>query len=115
MNNEATTTETNTEIGGLVEPVVMRDFEQDLESVFGNKIKMEDEFCQNAWSAIANKIWKNTDGAEFAASFRYAGGVIAGIRGEGSYMDWYCSGPYATVTNEIESAMKELGWTHHDY
>jgi hypothetical protein len=93
----------------------MRDFETDLEDLFGEKIKSDEEFCKNVWSALSNKIWTNADGAEFSCTFRYAGGLIADIRGSGGYMDWYCSAPYATVTKEIESGMGGLGWTHHDY
>ena len=102
-------------IDNLSENLVMRDFEVDLEAVFDDKIRTDDDFCENVWSALANKIWENNDGAEFSCTFRYAGGLIADIRGRGNYMDWYCSGPYAIVTDEIEKGLGGLGWSHHDY
>lgn len=116
MINETTTDESASTVGGPpLEAVVMRDFEADLEALFGAKIKTDDGFCENVWSALANKIWRNIDGAEFACTFRYAGGLIADIRGSGNYMDWYCSGPCETVTEEIENGMAVLGWSHHNY
>lgn len=44
-------------------------------------------------------------------SFRAAGDLIAAILGRGDYMDWYCSGQYATVSERIDSAMSAEGWT----
>ncbi len=90
----------------------MRDFEEDLESVFGEKIKTSDEFCKSLWSALANIDWINEDGTEFGCTFRYAGAIIADIRETGSYMDWYCRGEYATVSDEIANELKKLGWTY---
>ena len=93
----------------------MRDFEDDLREVFTARMKGSGEFCSEVWSSLANIVWENKDGAEFAASFRYAGGLIADIIGEGDYMDWYCSGDYAVVSQEISSGMLTLGWTPHEY
>lgn len=89
----------------------MTEFEQSLASAFGEKMKQDAEFCKDIWSSLANVIWKNKDGEEYSCSFRYAGGLIAEIIGKGDYMDWYCSGPYATVSEEIEEGMKKFGWT----
>ena len=88
----------------------MRDFEEDIEFLFINEIKSSDDFCEDLWSSMANVEWLNKDGSEFSCTFRYAGGLIADIREEGSYMDWYCSGEYATVSEEIENKMKSIGW-----
>lgn len=93
----------------------MRDFENDLATLFGDKIKTNDDFCESVWSALANVIWRNKDGSEFSCTFRYAGGLIANIRGQGDYLDWYCCGPYENVSDEISSGLSGLGWTHHSY
>lgn len=90
-----------------------RDFEKDLADLFGEKMKSSDEFCSEIWSALANTLWKHesfkVSEEEYGCSFRYAGGLIAEI------IDWYCSGPYATVSNEIDLAMKAIGWTHREW
>ncbi len=93
----------------------MRDFEEDLQTVFGEKMKVSETLCSEVWSALANIVWKNTDGGEFSVSFRSAGGLIANIIQEGSYMDWYCSGEYAVVSEEVSAGMLTLGWTAHQY
>jgi hypothetical protein len=55
-------------------------------------------------------------------SWRHAGGIVSDMQGKGDYIDWYCSGimtqgeytsgyvTEGTVTEEIESDFKKLGW-----
>lgn len=86
-------------------------FEAMLARVFGERMKTEDLLCQQIWSALANVDWYNPETNEHASySFRAAGDLIAAIRGSGDYMDWYCSGPYATVSEEIRRSLKKEGW-----
>jgi hypothetical protein len=87
-----------------------RSFERDLESALGERMCADKAFCVQVWSALANVEWRNDDGREYSCSFRHAGGVIAWIRHDGDYMDWYCSGPYATVAPEIAEKLAGLGW-----
>ncbi|WP_210180609.1 hypothetical protein, partial [Bradyrhizobium jicamae] len=42
------------------------------------------------------------------------GALIARLRGEGDYMDWYCCGPYATVSDFIARTLKKQGWIYDD-
>jgi hypothetical protein len=95
------------------------------------KIKSRDDYAQNLYAAFCNMQWQRTETFPilrndlWSVSWRTAGGIIASIRGEGDYMDWYCSGirgnwgdsdvtpgyvPEATVTEEILNDIKQLGW-----
>lgn len=89
-------------------------FEQDLKFHLAEKMKESEEFCVEVWSALANVNWYHPESHdEYGCSFRYAGGLIAEILGDYSdmnYMKWYCSGPYATVSDTIARAMKKSGW-----
>lgn len=79
--------------------------------VFQSRVKDKD-FCALLWSALANVVWKNPKhGQDIGYSFRAAGDLIAAIRGEGTYTDWYCSGPAGVVSSEIAEALAPLGWT----
>jgi hypothetical protein len=90
-------------------------FEQHLGAVFGDRMKTDDQLCREVWSALANVVWHHGGtGEEYSLSFRAAGYLIAEIRGRGDYMDWYCSGPYATVSAEISEAMAARGWTYEE-
>lgn len=87
-------------------------FEMLLNTLFGERIKADREFCEQLWASLANVDWKNEKSGDTAVySFRAAGDLIAAIRGEGDYMDWYRSGPFATVSGEIEEALEAEGWT----
>ena len=85
-------------------------FEMTLNRVFGSRMKTDDQLCTEIWSAMANLDWKHENGDTAGYSFRAAGDLIAAIRGRGDYLDWYCNGPYETVTDEIEAAMSKEGW-----
>jgi hypothetical protein len=46
----------------------------------------------------------------WSASWRSAGGIVADMRQQGDYIDWYCSGMggFATLADETDDEAKEL-------
>lgn len=112
------------------------------------KVK-EDRYAQNLYAAMCNMRWQKLDvlpilkNEYWHCSWRYSGGIIADMRGEGDYMDWYCSGITGTVdddtfesfsedekmkykimqtfvsegvvTDEIEEDLLKLGWQKSDW
>jgi hypothetical protein len=56
----------------------------------------------------------------WSCSWRYAGGIIADMRQEGDYIDYYCSGirdsyeggyvSETVITDEIREDLFKLGW-----
>lgn len=91
---------------------MLRNFEEDIKTLFLEQIKNNDEFCKELWSALTNIEWINNDGSYFYCTFRYAGALIADIRESGGYMDWYCSSEYAKVSEYIEEKLNSLGWKY---
>lgn len=89
------------------------EFEKAIEKRLGEELRSNDEFGTELWSALANVDWFHpADNLEAGYSFRAAGGMIAEIIGKGQYLDWYCSGPYATVSNHIAHALRKEGWIY---
>lgn len=106
-------------LGGSLTTIPLADWKDDLfvmavERALGAKIRENKGFGADMWSAVANQDWTHTNGDTAGYSFRCAGDFIASIRGEGDYMDWYCSGPCETVSEEIGEAMAKEGWTPDD-
>ena len=61
--------------------------------------------CNNEFTK--NDVWPILSDKRWGCSWRHAGGIIADIRQEGDYIDWYCSG----IRNEDdldETSFREL-------
>lgn len=86
-------------------------FETAVDRALGEQMRADDSLCREMWSALANVDWTHENGDTAGYSFRAAGDLIAAIIGRGDYMDWYCSGPYATVSERIDRALQSEGWT----
>lgn len=100
-----------------------------------HRVRSDARYAQNLYAALCNTEWVYDDvfevlrGNNWRCSWRSAGGIIADIRGEGDYMDWYCSGMIAghpdddldpdpaqghvaegTVTDQIRQDLLAIGW-----
>lgn len=89
------------------------------------KVRASEVYAQNLYAAICNNDFQKLEvipiltEKTWGASWRYAGGIIADMRQEGDYIDWYCSGigcvtegfvAEMEVTDEIREDLKKLGW-----
>jgi hypothetical protein len=93
----------------------------------------DDRYAQNLYAALCNNefikndVWPILTEQKWGCSWRYAGGIIADIREQGDYLDWYCSGMggglnngdedgskgyvgEGYITEEIISDLLKLGW-----
>jgi hypothetical protein len=106
-----------------------------------DKVKESDNYAQNLYAAMCNMTWQKREfwqelkGEVWHCSWRHSGGIIADMREQGDYIDWYCSGignkesgygldhceptldpdgrdyvPEGQVTEEIELDLNRLGW-----
>lgn len=106
------------------------------------KVRASKSYAQNLYAALCNMQWRKRDlwpelkEQNWSCSWRYAGGIIADMRQEGDYIDWYCSGmggvaeydtdpdewrkstgyvPESEITEEIERDLNTLGWAPIPY
>ena len=105
-----------------------------------DKAKASENYAQNLYAAMCNMTWQSREfwqelkGETWSCSWRHSGGIIADMREQGDYIDWYCSGignaelgngldgtvpditdgrdyvPEGIVTEEIELDLNRLGW-----
>lgn len=99
------------------------------------KVRADKLYAQNLYAAMCNndfikrEMWPILKNQKWSCSWRYAGGIVAHMRQEGDYIDWYCSGirnddpdeenkpvegrdyvSESVVTEEIENDLYKLGW-----
>lgn len=89
------------------------------------KVKDSEVYAQNLYAALCNNDFQKLEvipilkEETWGCSWRYAGGIIADMREEGDYIDWYCSGigyhneqfvGEGVVTDEVLDDIKTLGW-----
>ena len=62
------------------------------------KVKSDKVYAQHLYAAMCNndfmrnEVWPILTEKKWSCSWRHAGAIISEIRGEGDYLDWYCSG-----------------------
>jgi hypothetical protein len=97
------------------------------------KVRASETYAQNLYAAMCNmqfqkmKIFPILKEERWSCSWRTSGGVVADLREEGDYINWYCSGigsglgngdddgtkgfvSEGTVTEEIRQDLRKLGW-----
>ena len=101
-----------------------------------DKAKASESYAQNLYAAMCNNYFQKLavmpilKNLTWSCSWRYAGGIVADMREQGDYIDWYCSGikggidlgggieedPHPTwvgesvITDEIRRDLQLLGW-----
>ena len=94
---------------------------------------LDDRYAQNLYAALCNTEWQKQEvmpllkNQTWYCSWRSAGGIVADLRKDGDYLDWYCSGmgdglgngdsrgdkgyqSEGTVTDEIARDLAAIGW-----
>ena len=99
------------------------------------KVQDNETYAQNLYAAMCNnvfqknEVWPRLRDEYWSCSWRSAGGIVAELRDQGDYMDWYCSGIFgvgeadsfqgyvseSTVTDEIRQDLFAIGWTVEPY
>ena len=86
------------------------------------KVRASEAYAQNLYAAMCNQdfqrndVWPVLKNETWSASWRYAGGIVADMRGEGDYMDWYCSGIQGELSaEELAEMTVEQQERHHWY
>jgi hypothetical protein len=83
------------------------------------KIRVNTEYAQSLYAGLCNNLFHKIgaeDDALYSFSWRHAGNVIAAIRENETYLDWYCSGLISgataegVVTEEVKTDLNQLGW-----
>jgi hypothetical protein len=97
------------------------------------KVRASEVYSQHLYAAMCNREFRKLDvipilkETSWSCSWRSAGGIVANMRQEGDYIDWYCSGigdglgngdadrtlGYVSegyVTDEIREDLQKLGW-----
>jgi hypothetical protein len=78
------------------------------------KVRADEAYAQNLYAAMCNNSFIKLDvipiltEKEWSCSWRYAGGIIADMRQEGDYIDWYCSGIRDHGNHNKTEALEEL-------
>ena len=92
------------------------------------KVRQQEIYAQNLYAALCNNeyvpqdVWGILKNIHWDCTWRYAASLVAEIREDDSYIDWYCSGTgfqgtdftgfveESYVTEEVEFDFNQIGW-----
>ena len=98
--------------GGEERETAAPSLERDLVASSGfRELVRSSAFAELLYASLCGTRWRHqTTGTVWSASMRQAGAIVASVRGEGDYLDWYCSGGEDVVDERIATLIGELGW-----
>jgi hypothetical protein len=92
------------------------------------KVRTHEIYAQNLYAALCNNafvpkdVWGILKNIQWDCSWRYAANLVAELRNDESYLDWYCSGTgfagtdftgfveESYITKEVEADINNIGW-----
>ena len=86
-----------------------------------DKCRSREEYAQNLYAAMCNRsfqrnnVWPRLKGQSWSCSWRYAGGIVAHLVGEGDYIDWYCSGIKGGISDDDLVKMSAKDQARHHW
>ena len=78
-------------------------------------------YAQNLYAALCNMQWQPIDiwpilkNEVWSCSWRHAGGIVANMRQEGDYIDWYCSGIRGELSEQDKEGMTQEQIDDYNY
>ena len=85
------------------------------------KVRASEKYAQNLYAAMCNRGFQKNDtwpvlaNQSWGCSWRYAGGIVADMRQEGDYIDWYCSGIKNGASDEELAQASEEDRIRYDW
>ncbi|WP_336972999.1 hypothetical protein [Sphingobium aromaticiconvertens] len=67
-----------------------KQFEAAVDRAVGDRVRFDGACGADLWSALTNVDWHGPDGQIVSYSFRTAGDLVAWVREEGDYIEWFC-------------------------
>ena len=86
-----------------------------------DKVRTNEVYAQNLYAALCNNEFQEQElfellkGQTWSCTWRSAGGIIADMREQGDYMDWYCSGIKGNKDDIDYAAALEKGYDLKNY
>lgn len=87
-----------------------KQFEAAVDRAVGDQVRSDGACGVDLWCALANVEWHGPDGEIVSYTFRGAGSLVAWVREEGDYIEWYDSGEPGVVASWISGALANEGW-----
>lgn len=90
-------------------------------TVICDRVLSDRDYALDLYRALCNMQWQKQEvmpllrNELWSCSWRYAGSIVAEIRQEGDYIDWYCAGGEGSVSNQIRKDLHSLGWQPVEY
>ena len=92
----------------MTQPELIRDLWRE----FGERIWNNDALAADIYRALCNNQWLHEDGTRFAATWRDAGEIVAGLRmrGEDGLAYYFGVGSQGQIAPAVREALARRGW-----
>lgn len=85
-------------------------FENTLNKALGSKMRKNDNVARFVWAALTKTTWMHDLGTVQYSDIS-AANLVARIKGNDRYTDWYQCMPPGLIHVDVAKAMKKYGWT----